>query len=246
MGTAMVFLKYLAALLLGLAALEATWHFLALSGTVHLAVAGVLYAYGIATLLILKPTIAARVYDALGFKEPTLTDDVLAKVKLIAHGAYLTLFRVAFVIAALAYLAQALSLADASFLRGHENLGYPSFLLAVFETTFPPIGALIQYVFPDLQAAIFNESNTSVLVFKGIVYVSFATIAVAIVKDVWSLAYHARYDALREAVLTNVQFSKPLPLPEETAEELNLEMKEVLARWRRNSIHKSENNSDEK
>jgi len=186
------------ALALGLAAFEATRHVLGLSPRFHLISACVLTAYGLATLSLLKPAIALRAFELVGDK--TVLERPVSRLGLMAHAGFLLFFRVSFVIAALAYLAQALSLGDPSFLRGAGSPGYASFLLTIFDATFPPLSALTQYIVPTLEAATFNSSNTWALVFKGLVYVSYTLLAVAVVKDIWSLGYNARVEDLLKVV----------------------------------------------
>lgn len=208
----MALLKYVMAAILTLAALEATRQFLSLQPTAHLAIAGVLLVYGLATLLLLKPAIAKRADEILGGVDATPDRDG-SRFALLAKAIFLLLFRVSFVLAALAYLAQALSLSEPGFLRSTGPLGYPSFLLTVFDATLPPLSALIQYFAPDLLAAALNHTNTWALVFRVIVYVTFAIMAVAVVKDIWSLGYNSRLEELRKVIEINRLMGAPATPP---------------------------------
>jgi hypothetical protein len=185
----MVLLKYIMAAVLALAALEATRQFLHFPPSVHLATASVLYAYALATLLLLKPNFAKQARKIFG--DPDELIRRRSRFALLLHAIFLLFFRVALLMAALAYLAQALSLRDAAFLRNSERLGFPSFLLMIFDATAPPLAAIMQYFVPDLESATLNTSNLWAVVFTGGVYLSLAIVAAAVIKDIWSLGYYS-------------------------------------------------------
>jgi hypothetical protein len=196
----MTFIKYAVALTLALASWEATRHVLGIGFTPHAILAATFCAYALGTLLLLKPTENPEAEDAQTNTEGAFEGSV---ARLAARTLSLVLFRTAFLLAALAYAAQIMHLFDATFVKAPPSPGFSSFLITVFDATIPPLAALSQFLFPEVQPATLNVASVAALAFKLFVYLAYGVLLVSVVKGVWSLGYRARYVDLQWLVEQN-------------------------------------------
>jgi hypothetical protein len=178
-------IKFVVFGLLVLAILEANAYPLLPHPLARAALAGVFLAYGLYTLLLFRKPAAGAVTQtsAAPSSNPAWPD----LARLVTLTVFLLVFRIAFMFCAFAYLAQSLSGYDSTILAPGSRHDFVSFLLGVFDQTFPPLTALSQFFVPDWRPVTWNYGNTLALLLRLAAYFLFVVVLVSVVRHVWRL-----------------------------------------------------------
>jgi len=178
-------IKYVVFALLVLAVLEATVYPAIPHHLVRIALAGAFLAYGLWALLLLRKPAPEMALE--GATAPTFTTSWRDLIRLGWRTVFLLVFRIAFMFCALAYLAQALAWYDSTILAPGSKRDFVSFLLAVFDQTFPPLTALCQFFVPEWRPVTWNYGHMLTLLLRLAAYLLFLVVVVSVLRKVWQL-----------------------------------------------------------
>jgi hypothetical protein len=193
-------LKYVMFLVLCVGAWEATRGVFQLDPRIHLGLASILLGYAVVTLLWLKKP---ATHADLDTDEPRSSARQLAK--LAGRAVYLLLFRIFFLVLALAYFCKVLTLIDPGMLASPPAQRFASFVLLVFEQLFPPATALAQHIVPALRpVSLTYSSNLSVLM-RVLSWVALALVIVSTLKEIWLLVYRREFKELDRRFADNTR-----------------------------------------
>jgi hypothetical protein len=186
------FVKYILLAVLVLALIEAAAQSGMLDPRARVGLSAILVLYGVWAILPFRSSSA--VYAATEALPRRLAFALSVTFSTVFH----LVFRLMFLFVALAYLAQAAGMYDASIVARDSSRTFISYLLAILDQTFPPISALLQLFFPGWRPVIFNYTSTLTFLLRIITYAIFAIVVASIIRSVWLLGYQYRFEEMNE------------------------------------------------